>query len=60
VSASQILLVTEKVKEAVHAMAPPPQPDLEVLRMKYRPVGCWAPMCVLCPPNSTVRLWRLM
>jgi len=31
----------------VERMAPVAQPSAEELRMKYPPIGCWGPTCVL-------------
>jgi len=46
---AQLRRVVSRVMRDVQAMAPLPEPRLEELRMRYPPVGCWAPMYVPDP-----------
>lgn len=36
---------------AIQALPPAAAPDLEELRLRYPPVGCWGPTCVAQSPT---------
>ena len=38
----QLRTLVERVTREVLAMPPPEEPAVEELRMRYRPIGCWA------------------
>ena len=41
----QLRTLVSRVTRAIEELEAPAEPDLEVLRMRYQPVGCWAIMC---------------
>ncbi len=44
---TQLLSFVDRVMRDVEKMAYVAQPNPEQLRMKYPPIGCWAPTCAL-------------